>query len=286
MSSLSGYDDAIWSLAVDDNGNLQDDMAMLSNSLNGFGYRADDVGGTIATAAALNEANGVFTGSGIIGTTGDVDVFALSSSAARGLRIDVEGSVIGQNLDVVIDYLDAAGNVILTANPSDSLNAGMNTPANGIQYIAIRSTGIYGRVGQYTISVTEAMPGVEVFAAASGLKTSEQGLSDSFTVRLTSKPVADVTINVSSSDKSEGIVSPGQIVFTPDNWHLPQTIVVNGVDDSSVDGVSVYSIKFDSVVSADSNYAGMSIAPLQASNADNDVPGSAFQIGFVRRMSG
>ena len=277
-SANFGYDDATWSLTADTLGSLQDDMAMLSNSLNGFGYRADDVGGTIATAAPLNGANGVFTASGIIGNTSDVDVFALSSSAARGLRIDVGGSVIGQNLDIVIDYLDAAGNVILTANPSDSLDAVMNVPANGMQYIAIRSTGIYGRVGQYTISVTEATPGVEVVARPSGIKTSEQMVNDSFTLRLTSRPTADVTIGVASSDLTEGIVSASQIVFTPQNWYLPQTVVVSGVDDGEVDGVVLYNILLGGVSSADSHYAGMSIASLQASNADNDIPGSAFQI--------
>jgi|GEM_PF-4661184 len=103
-------------------------------------------------------------------------------------------------------------------------------------------------------------------------------VNDSFTLRLTSRPTADVTIGVASSDLTEGIVSASQIVFTPQNWYLPQTVVVSGVDDGEVDGVALYNILLGGVSSADSHYAGMSIASLQASNADNDIPGSAFQI--------
>jgi len=278
MFGSSGGEDERWVLGTNQYGYVQDDMAVLSNSLNGFGYRADDFGGSISNATPLVDSNGAMTGSGIIGSASDVDMFSFTTPGANGVKIDVQGSVIGQNLDVVFDLLDAAGNVIGTANPTDSLDATLILPSSGMRYLAVRSTGVYGRVGQYTISVSPALQGVEVVAGKSGLSTSEQGLSDSFTVRLTSKPAADVTINVSSSDESEGIVSPGQIVFTADNWYLPQTAVVSGVDDFSVDGISAYSINFDSV-SADTNYAGMSIASLQASNADNDVPGSSVQLG-------
>ncbi|MEO8271364.1 MAG: hypothetical protein ABI557_16700, partial [Aureliella sp.] len=279
--SSYGYEDAIWSLRPDDNGLLQDDMAMLSNSLNGFGYRTDDVGGSISNATPLVNNNGTWIGSGIIGSTNDVDMFSFTTLGANGVKIDVQGSEIGQNLDVVIDFLDGAGNVIATANPSDSLDATLILPSSGTRYVAVRSTGVNGRVGQYTVSVSAALPGVEVVAATSGLATSEQGLSDTFTVRLKSKPAADVTINMSSSDESEGTVSPGQIVFTADNWYLPQTVVVTGVDDSSLDGISDYSINFDSVVSQDVSYAGISIASLQATNSDNDVPGSAVQLAIA-----
>jgi len=281
-SSSYGYDDAIWSLLPDDNGTLQDDMAMLSNSLNGFGYRIDDFGGSISNATPLVNNNGTLTGTGIIGSPNDVDMFSFEAISANGVKIDVQGVEIGQNLDVVFDFLDAQGNVIATANPGDSLDATLTVPSSGTRYVAVRSTGVYGRVGQYTVSISSALPGIDVVAARSSLATSEQGLSDSFTVRLTRKPAADVTINMSSSDESEGIVSPGQIVFTADNWYLPQAIVVTGVDDFTVDGISTFSINFDSVVSTDSNYAGMSIASLQASNADNDVPGSAVQLSGVQ----
>ncbi len=278
MASGLIFEYATWSLGPDEYGNHQDDMAVLSSSTNGFGYRPDDLGGSISNASPLVYNNGTLTGSGIIGSTTDVDMFSLFTPGANGVKIDVQGIGIGQNLDVVFDFLDASGNVIATANPGDSLDGTLIVPSVGASYLAVRSSGSYGRIGQYTVSVSEALPSVEVIAAAAGLKTSEQGSSDSFTVRLTSKPAADVTITVSSSDQSEGMVDPGLLVFTAENWHLPQPIVVTGVDDIIVDGISNFSINFANVLSVDSNYNGMSIASIQATNADNDVPGSAVQM--------
>ena len=209
---------------------------MLANSLNGFGLRADDHAGSIAGATPLVGSGTNFSGSGVIGVGGDVDVWSLTTSGTNSVQVKVEGSVIGQNLDAVIDFLDSAGNVILTANPTASNDAELIVEATGTQYIVVRSTGEYGRVGGYTVSVTESQPGVSV-VSQSELYTSELGISDTFSLSLKSKPTADVRIDISSSDSSEGTVSPTQLIFTSANWYLPQAVTVCGTEDSVVDGV-------------------------------------------------
>ena len=267
----AGYEDAWWTTGT------QDDMAMLSNSLNGFGYRADDYAGTIAAATPLAVGGTNFTGSGIIGAGGDVDMWSVTTAGTESLKITVAGSAIGQNLDAVIDFLDAAGNVILTASPTNSYDAEMFVEATGIRYIAVRGTGEYGRIGQYTISAAASLPGVSLSSPVE-LKTSEMGSSDSFTVSLKSKPTSDVVIPVSSSNSTEGTASTSSLVFTPLNWYLAQTVTVSGHDDAVVDGIVQYAINLGPAVSADVDYNGLVVNSIAASNVDDDVPGSAFQL--------
>jgi hypothetical protein len=271
-------DYATWATGPDEFGNHQDDMAVLANSLNGFGYRNDDHADTPAGATPLAGSGTTFSGTGIISTTSDVDVFSITTSGPQSLRIEVQGSEIGQNLNAIVEFLDATGGAILYANPLDSLDAEIFAEVNGTAYVAVRSTGEYGRVGQYAVSVTEGLPGVRVQQAATTLSTTEAGVSDTFHVMLNRRPLSDVVIDVASSDPSEGTVSTNQLTFTPANWYLPQTVTVTGVDDHEVDGVATYGVHLGPVSSADSDYDGLTLEPLAATNADDDIPGWVFQL--------
>ena len=75
----------------------------------------------------------------------------------------------------------------------------------------------------------------------SGLITSEiGGEAPTFTVVLTSQPTANVVIGLSSSDTTEGTVSPVSLTFTSANWNTPQTVTVHGVNDVVDDGDIAY----------------------------------------------
>jgi hypothetical protein len=76
----------------------------------------------------------------------------------------------------------------------------------------------------------------------SGLTTTEAGGTATFTVVLTTQPTADVTIGLSTSDITEGAVSPASITFTSANWNTPQTVTITGVNDFLDDGDIAYSI--------------------------------------------
>ncbi len=60
----------------------------------------------------------------------------------------------------------------------------------------------------------------------------ENGGVDTFDVTLTAKPTSNVVINISSSDTGNAVVDPSALTFTPDNWNIPQTVKVVGVDDN------------------------------------------------------
>jgi hypothetical protein len=104
-----------------------------------------------------------------------------------------------------------------------------------------------------------------------GLLTSEAGANFSFTVVLRSVPSSSVTIpTITSTNTSEGTVSPSTLTFTTANWNVPQTVIVTGVDDLLDDGNQSYSIVFGAAVSSDSVYNNYTASSLAFVNADNE----------------
>jgi subtilisin-like proprotein convertase family protein len=104
----------------------------------------------------------------------------------------------------------------------------------------------------------------------SGLVTTEDGGTDTFTVVLDSQPTAKVTIAVSSSDTSEGAVGPASLSFDSTNWSTPQMVTVTGVDDAEQDGNVAYTIVLDPASSADPAYNGLDPTDVSVTNQDND----------------
>ena len=112
-----------------------------------------------------------------------------------------------------------------------------------------------------------------IVTPATGLITTETGATATFTVVLSTQPTADVTINLSSSDTTEGTVLPTAMTFTSANWNTPQTVTITGVDDVDIDGNIAYSIVTSTAVSTDSDYNNRAVDDVAVINNDNDVPG-------------
>lgn len=136
----------------------QDDMAILASALSGFGYRADDYGDTLATAAALPITDGQFQLSGLIHQTSDLDLFSFTTSGGPA-SFQLSVAPYGPNLDAVLQIWDASGQVLASSNPAASFGASLSlTLTGGTYFLAARSSGGYGNVGQYTLS--GSVPGV------------------------------------------------------------------------------------------------------------------------------
>ena len=104
-----------------------------------------------------------------------------------------------------------------------------------------------------------------------GLTTTENGGTATFTAVLTAPPIASVTVNFTSSDTSEGTVSPSSAMFTTGNWNVAQTITVTGVADSDLAN-QAYSI-VTAATSADLNYHARAILDVDVTNAHiNQLP--------------
>ncbi len=108
-------------------------------------------------------------------------------------------------------------------------------------------------------------------------QTTESGGTDTFQIVLNSEPTANVTIALSSSNTSEGTVSPTSVTLTPANWNVPQTIVVTGQDDNLADGSQAYLIITSNAVSDDTGYNGRTVADVSMTNVDDDSAGIIVQ---------
>ena len=111
-------------------------------------------------------------------------------------------------------------------------------------------------------------------SAISG-NTSEDGGQATFLVKLISQPTANVEIELSSSDESEGSISPSTLTFTTENWNTNQLVTVTGVDDEVADGNQSYTVILGAATSSDASYNGLDPDDMPVINIDDD------SVGFV-----
>ncbi len=122
-----------------------------------------------------------------------------------------------------------------------------------------------------SVSVTNAdddTPGI-IVTPTSGLTTAETSATANFSLVLTSRPNADVVINLSSSLPGEGLPTTNTLTFTSNNWSTAQSVSIVGQDDQLADGDIAYTI-ITSASSADANYNGIAVDDVSLINLDND----------------
>lgn len=106
----------------------------------------------------------------------------------------------------------------------------------------------------------------------SGLVTDENGGMDTFTIALSSQPTSPVKIDLSSSDSTEGTVSPASVNLSPGNWDSPQTVTVTGIPDGLQDGDVAYTILTSPAISNDVNYNGIDAPDVAVTNQEDAKP--------------
>ncbi len=245
--------------------------------LNGDGVTANDVGDgdtgpndlqnfPILGRARTDDFSSV-TVSGTLnstaGTTFRVEFFASSTADPSGFG---EGE---RFLGFATVTTNASGDASFTQTLSASV-------APGEVITATATNSATGDTSEFSASI--GIHGV-VVTPISGLLTTEAGASESFSVVLNLAPTANVTINLSSSDTTEGTASAATLTFTTANWSVAQTVTVTGVDDSVNDGDVAFTILTAAASSTDAGYSGLNAADVSATNSDND-PASSTATAF------
>ena len=151
-SSYDGTRGLWWNGTTSSPTTIQDDVARLSRSANGFGYRADDHAGTVlgATPLIANSAAQVF-GSGIITTTGDLDLFSFVTGTGT-IRFTTTLAEFGGMLDSTLQLFGMDGTLLqtnATINLTETLVASLYA---GEYLIGVSSRGNYGDIGQYSLT--------------------------------------------------------------------------------------------------------------------------------------
>lgn len=101
--------------------------------------------------------------------------------------------------------------------------------------------------------------------------TLAEGAAASYTVVLNSEPTAPVTITLTPDTQVE--VTPRTLVFTPATWYTPQAVQLTAIDDAVDEGNEHPGQVIHQIASADSVYAGLSVAPVTVTILDNDQSG-------------
>ena len=137
--------------------------------------------------------------------------------------------------------------------------------------------------GISAVEFTETPPGISVSPAA-GLVTSELGSTATFSVSLEAPPTAIVSIDVASDKPQEGTASPSRLVFTPENWDIPQVVTLTGHADDVQDGDQSYTIILSPAVSDDARYNGIDPPDVVATN--QDLPSAGPRVVSVSQLDG
>ncbi len=271
---------------------------------------------TEATESTDTNFNGLVVADVSVTNTDD-DVVAILVAPIAGLLINESGSTDSftvrlssrptANVTIGIDSDNTAEGTVdktsLTFTP-DNWNTPQTVTVSGVDDLvddddvgfsiittaAVSDDSAYNGLDAADVSVTNQNDDTAaiVVQPTSGLQTSEFGNSDSFTIVLTSQPIAPVTINLTSDNTAEGTVDKSSVVFDASNWNVPQTVTVTGVDDLVDDDDVLYSVITAAAVSTDTAYSGLEAADVSVTNIDDDVPGFAIvpTAGLVTNESG
>jgi subtilisin family serine protease/subtilisin-like proprotein convertase family protein len=237
------------------------------------GWYVDNV--TVLTPGALTPGLSIKNASITEGNTGSPSVtFTVQLVDVPGGATVNWTTADGSATSADNDYVPGSGVVtFLPGETSQTFTIAVNPDrideANEVFFVnlsgAIGADIVDGQ-GQGTI-VDDDTAGISV-SPSSGLVTTESGGSANFSVVLNSEPTGNVTITLSSSDATEGMVSPMSLTFTPLDWNSPKAVTLTGVNDSIDDGDVSYFVAA-SAASTDPNYNGLA-AGAAAINQDND----------------
>jgi parallel beta-helix repeat protein len=247
----------------------------LGINLGGAGVTANDLGDADLGANGLQNYPTLISANSTAGNTAIVGT--LNSTANTTYRIEFFSSAIGDPsghgqgqtyLGFVNVSTDAGGNANFTA-----LLGAITVPAGYV--VSATATveiiaGVFGNTSEFSQSVVASatLPTV-LISPVGGLSTREAGANTTFGVSLSTAPVSNVVLTISSTDTTEGTPNTSTITFTSANWNIPQIVTINPVDDLLVDGDVSYQIGFG-VTTTDPGYAAFTPSSITVVNLDNE----------------
>eukprot|EP01060_Flectonema_neradi_P039368 TRINITY_DN864_c0_g2_i1.p1 TRINITY_DN864_c0_g2~~TRINITY_DN864_c0_g2_i1.p1 ORF type:complete len:2974 (+),score=629.32 TRINITY_DN864_c0_g2_i1:53-8974(+) len=247
--------------------------ALAATTITAINVDNDSPGVSVTPTSGLTttEAGGSTAFSVVLNTepAGDVTIFIASNNLAEGF---VVGTAPHQLVFTQTDW--STPQIVTIQGEQDSVQDG------NVVYTVQTTTSAptdprYDRRDETTVTITnmdDDTAGVTV-TPTSGLVTTEGLTSATFSVVLNSAPTSDVSIDLSSSDTTEGQPTVSQLVFQTTNWDTPRIVRINGVDDQAADGDIPYTIVLAAARSTDLTYSGIDPSDVTFVNTDNDVPG-------------
>lgn len=107
----------------------------------------------------------------------------------------------------------------------------------------------------------------------------EGGMTDTVEVALRRAPTANVTLTASQSPANIVSVSNGTLTFTPQNWFIPQTVTITGVDDGLTQGAHTTSLTY--TANAAGSYVPQDTASTTVSVGDNEASQPSVNVSAI-----
>ena len=187
---------------------------------------------------------------------------------------DVTVSVTGGG-DVTVDPTaltfstsnwNTAKTVTVTGVEDDDAADGAGSVAHAVvtgsapEYVGVTLDGVAVTVND------DDDPGVTLSAST---LTVTEGLTNTYTVKLSVIPTADVTVSVTAG--GDVTVDPTSLTFSTSNWNTAKTVTVTGVeDDDAADGAG--SVAHAVVTGSAPEYVGATLDGVAVTVSDNDDP--------------
>ena len=191
----------------------------------------DDVAGLVVSESALTVAEA--------GGTATFTV-ALLAQPLQTVTLDVASDDLNQvtaipaSLIFATDDWETPQMVTVTGVGNDQVDGNRATTVT----VAVddgTDTG-YSNVSPVSVAVSVVDDDVAGLAVSkSTLIVSEAGGTSTFTVALAAQPLRSVTIEVTAAGADLMAVAPTSLEFTVDNWEIPRTVTVTGVNNERVD---------------------------------------------------
>lgn len=143
----------------------QNDLAVITSSSNGFGYRTDDHGSTFETSTTTQFINNQFSVQGVIERNTDTDLFSFIMLSGGRFNLDavpynVGSGNAGSDLDLQVSLYDQHKTLLAVYNPGSLLSSVIDTTLNnGIYYLQVEGRGnlyapAYASLGSYALRGT------------------------------------------------------------------------------------------------------------------------------------
>ncbi|HEY5313791.1 MAG TPA: hypothetical protein VIK18_14785, partial [Pirellulales bacterium] len=250
---------------------IQDDMAVIADQTNGFGYRPDVWNNTLATAATLTNTAGLLTASGVIEQPTDTDYYVLQSPGGVFGDFTILPASFGTTLDFTAELISSSGQILNEAQGNLNINkVELNASLpKGTDYLVIKGLGDYGDVGQYSIQGSISVgPGIlwtPNLAVAPGSPQTVINLNTVFTdpIGWTSTPTFSVSV-------SNPAIFDGSPVIDPQNDTLTMAYA-SGVTGSS----TVTLTTIDDGASATTSFTVTMLSPVSVSGPVLTVNGTS-----------
>lgn len=160
--------------------------------------------------------------------------------------------------------------MVNTTAPGEQGQPSLAKLPNGGFVVAWSGNGFQGDTRGINVRAYNVVTFPGATFSTAGTYTVNEGGTTTISMTLGTQPAGNVTVDLSSSDLTEGTVSPTQLTFTPANWNVAQNVVVTGVDDTDDDGNITFNLVASTVASIDAGYAALADKNQPIINLDND----------------